>query len=183
MGQIHVERTIAASPERVFDWLLDPVNLTVSPLFRKAGWAKDSSGPDVGAVRELTGLASGLTNRSRPTTRPGATHISSSARSRLATRWRRAHVHSVGRRHACRLGERLHASGSRGRQGGRATHIAADLLAYLPRDPRGLRKSIRELVFSTQTLQVRRLCRPRRLPLTVIPACMPTFGCSADSLY
>jgi hypothetical protein len=56
MGQIHVERTIAASPERVFDWLLDPVNLTVSPLFRKAGWAKDSSGPDVGAVRELTGI-------------------------------------------------------------------------------------------------------------------------------
>jgi len=56
MGQIHVERTIAASPERVFDWLLDPVNLTVSPLFRKAGWAKDLSGPDVGAVRELTGI-------------------------------------------------------------------------------------------------------------------------------
>jgi hypothetical protein len=42
MGQIHVERTIAASPERVFDWLLDPVNLTVSPLFRKAGWATPS---------------------------------------------------------------------------------------------------------------------------------------------
>ena len=56
MGQIHVERTIAAPPERVFDWLLHPVNLTVSPLFRKAGWAKDSWGPDVGAVRELTGI-------------------------------------------------------------------------------------------------------------------------------
>ena len=36
MGQIHVERTIAASPERVFEWLLDPANLTVSPVFRKA---------------------------------------------------------------------------------------------------------------------------------------------------
>jgi hypothetical protein len=34
MGQVHVERTIAASPERVFDWLLDPANLTVSPVFR-----------------------------------------------------------------------------------------------------------------------------------------------------
>jgi Polyketide cyclase / dehydrase and lipid transport len=56
MGQIHVERTIAASPVRVFDWLLDPANLTVSPLFRKAAWAKGSSGPAAGAVRELTGI-------------------------------------------------------------------------------------------------------------------------------
>jgi hypothetical protein len=56
MGQIRVERTIAASPERVFDWLLDPANLTVFPLFRKAGWAKDCSGPTVGAEREVTGI-------------------------------------------------------------------------------------------------------------------------------
>ncbi len=56
MVQVHVERTIAASPERVFDWLLDPANLTVSPVFRKAGWAKDSSGPGVGALREVTGI-------------------------------------------------------------------------------------------------------------------------------
>jgi hypothetical protein len=27
MVQLHVERTIAASPERVFDWLADPTNL------------------------------------------------------------------------------------------------------------------------------------------------------------
>jgi hypothetical protein len=56
MAQIHVERTTAASPERVFDWMLDPTNLTVSPVIRKAGWAKDSSGPCVGAVREVTGF-------------------------------------------------------------------------------------------------------------------------------
>jgi uncharacterized protein YndB with AHSA1/START domain len=56
MGQVHVERTIAASPERVFDWLLDPANLTVSPLFRRAGWAKDSPGPGIGAVREVSGI-------------------------------------------------------------------------------------------------------------------------------
>ena len=56
VAQVHVERTIAASPERVFDWLLDPANLTVSPVFRKAGWAKDSSGPGVGPVREVTGI-------------------------------------------------------------------------------------------------------------------------------
>jgi uncharacterized protein YndB with AHSA1/START domain len=55
MAQIHVERTIAAPQERVFDWLLDPANLAVSPVFRKAVWAKDSSGPGVGAVREVTG--------------------------------------------------------------------------------------------------------------------------------
>jgi polyketide cyclase/dehydrase/lipid transport protein len=52
-----VERTIAALPERVFDWLLNPANLIAAPLFRKAGWSKDSSGrPGVGAVRELTGF-------------------------------------------------------------------------------------------------------------------------------
>jgi len=55
VAEIRVERTIAASPERVFDWLLDPANLTASPVVRKAGWAKDSSGPGVGAVREVTG--------------------------------------------------------------------------------------------------------------------------------
>jgi hypothetical protein len=56
MVQVHVERTIEASPDWVFDWLLDPTNLTVSPLFRRAGWAKNSSGPGVGAVREVTGI-------------------------------------------------------------------------------------------------------------------------------
>jgi hypothetical protein len=56
MGQIHAQRTIAASPERVFDWLFDPSNLTVSPVIRKAGWAEDSSDPGVGAVREVTGF-------------------------------------------------------------------------------------------------------------------------------
>lgn len=56
MVQIHAERTIAASHERVFDWLHDPANLTVSPVLRKAVWAKGSSGPGVGAVREVTGF-------------------------------------------------------------------------------------------------------------------------------
>jgi hypothetical protein len=46
MVQLHVERTIAASPERVFGWLADPAHLA-SPLVLKAGWAKDSSGPGV----------------------------------------------------------------------------------------------------------------------------------------
>ena len=63
MGQVHEERTIAASPERVFDWLLDPANLTVSPVIRKAGWAKDSPCPGVGAVREVTGFGFWLHER------------------------------------------------------------------------------------------------------------------------
>jgi hypothetical protein len=56
MVQLRVERTIAASPERVFDWLADPANLTASPSVLKAGWAKGSSGPGVGALREVTGV-------------------------------------------------------------------------------------------------------------------------------
>jgi hypothetical protein len=31
MVQLLVERTIAASPERIVDWLADPANLTASP--------------------------------------------------------------------------------------------------------------------------------------------------------
>jgi len=56
MAQIHAQLTIAASPERVFDWLLDPTNLSISPVIRKARWANGSSGPGVGAVREVTGF-------------------------------------------------------------------------------------------------------------------------------
>ena len=60
MVQLHVERTIAASPERVFDWLADPANLTASPLVLKARWAKGSSDPGVGALREVTGFGTWL---------------------------------------------------------------------------------------------------------------------------
>jgi uncharacterized protein YndB with AHSA1/START domain len=55
MVEMHEQRTIAAPPERVFDWLLDPANLTVSPWFRKAAWLRDT-GPGVGATRELKGI-------------------------------------------------------------------------------------------------------------------------------
>ena len=56
MVQVHAERTIAASPERVFDWLADPANLTAAPLVIKAGWKKGSPGPGMGALREVTGV-------------------------------------------------------------------------------------------------------------------------------
>jgi uncharacterized protein YndB with AHSA1/START domain len=62
MTQIHEQRTVAASPERVFGWLLDPANLTVSPWFRKATWV-DSSVPGVGATRELKGFGSWVHER------------------------------------------------------------------------------------------------------------------------
>ncbi len=56
MVTLHVERTISASPDRVFDWLADPANLTAAPLALRAGFAKGSSGPGVGAVRQVTGV-------------------------------------------------------------------------------------------------------------------------------
>ncbi|HWF30459.1 MAG TPA: SRPBCC family protein [Mycobacterium sp.] len=56
MVEIHLERTIAAPVDQVFDWLADPANLAAAPLALKAGCAKGSSGPGAGAVREVVGL-------------------------------------------------------------------------------------------------------------------------------
>ncbi|HEX4558162.1 MAG TPA: SRPBCC family protein [Mycobacterium sp.] len=56
MVEIHLERTIAAPVDQVFDWLADPANLAAAPLALKAGYAKDSSGLGAGAVREVVGL-------------------------------------------------------------------------------------------------------------------------------
>jgi len=56
MVTLHVERTIAASPQRVFDWLADPANLTTAPLSLRAGFVKGWSEPDVGALREVTAV-------------------------------------------------------------------------------------------------------------------------------
>jgi uncharacterized protein YndB with AHSA1/START domain len=56
MVKFQVERTIAASPERVFDWLADPANLTAAPVILKVRWVKSSSWPGEGAVREAIGL-------------------------------------------------------------------------------------------------------------------------------
>ena len=50
--EIHVERTIAAPPDRVFDWLADPAHLTAAPLILWAGFVEGSSGPGAGAVRD-----------------------------------------------------------------------------------------------------------------------------------
>lgn len=58
MVQLHVEKTIFAPPDKVFDWLADPVNLNTAPLIVTSGWAKDSPPPGPGAFR--TGFAIGL---------------------------------------------------------------------------------------------------------------------------
>jgi uncharacterized protein YndB with AHSA1/START domain len=53
MVEIHVERTIAAPPENVFDWLADPVNLAAAPMALKGFWEKGTVGPGKGAVRRV----------------------------------------------------------------------------------------------------------------------------------
>jgi hypothetical protein len=55
MVEIHVERTIAAPVEQVFDWIADPVNLATAPLALRAGWTKGTSGPGAGALRQVIG--------------------------------------------------------------------------------------------------------------------------------
>ncbi|WP_059018354.1 SRPBCC family protein [Mycobacterium sp. M26] len=57
MLHLRVERTIAAPPERVFDWLADPVNLTATPLIFRAGWSAPTVEPGVGAVREAVAVS------------------------------------------------------------------------------------------------------------------------------
>ena len=75
MVQLHLERTIAAPPEKVFAWLADPANLAAAPLVLKAGPAKESSGPGAGAIREATAVGAWIVRRSLPTTNHGATPI------------------------------------------------------------------------------------------------------------
>nr|WP_090281668.1 SRPBCC family protein [Mycolicibacterium komanii]CRL78369.1 Polyketide cyclase / dehydrase and lipid transport [Mycolicibacterium komanii] len=54
MIELRVERTIAAAPERVFDWLADPKGLTAAPLVLGAR-LKGTSELKAGAVRTVTG--------------------------------------------------------------------------------------------------------------------------------
>lgn len=56
MVELHIERTIAAPQEQVFDWLADPASLTAAPPVLQAHWVKGASGPGVGAVRRVIGL-------------------------------------------------------------------------------------------------------------------------------
>lgn len=54
MAELHCERTIAAPAEQVFDWLTDPANLAAAPLALKGRWAKGTSAPAAGAIRQVT---------------------------------------------------------------------------------------------------------------------------------
>ncbi len=58
MAEIHVERSIAAPQDRVFDWLADAANLTAAPLILRAVWANGTRGPGLGAVRNV--IAAGM---------------------------------------------------------------------------------------------------------------------------
>lgn len=55
MPELHIDRTIAAAPERVFDWLADPKSLKAAPLVLGARLAKGSPELGTGAVRVVTG--------------------------------------------------------------------------------------------------------------------------------
>ena len=55
MVELYVERTIAAPPQAVFDWLADPVNLTAAPLALRAGFTKGTSAAAAGARRWVVG--------------------------------------------------------------------------------------------------------------------------------
>jgi uncharacterized protein YndB with AHSA1/START domain len=72
MVELHIERTIAAAPERVFDWLADPAGLTAAPAILRARWAKGSSGPGVGALRQVIGLGTWFREEIRAYDRPRA---------------------------------------------------------------------------------------------------------------
>ncbi len=91
MVEIHVERTIAASVEQVFDWLADPAALTAAPLALRARWAKGSTGPGVGAVRIVTAAGTSFVRRSPRSTGRTVTPTSSFGRfprsSTTAARW------------------------------------------------------------------------------------------------
>jgi uncharacterized protein YndB with AHSA1/START domain len=56
MVEIHLQQTIAAPVEEVFDWMTDPANLVAAPLTLNAGWATGSSAPGAGAVREVAAI-------------------------------------------------------------------------------------------------------------------------------
>jgi uncharacterized protein YndB with AHSA1/START domain len=55
MVELHVQRTIAAPPEQVFDWLADPAGLKAAPLVLRSAYKKSAPGPGKGAVRQVIG--------------------------------------------------------------------------------------------------------------------------------
>ena len=57
MADIRVQRTIAAPPQIVFDYLADPTSLMAAPLALKAGFDSGTTKPAVGARRWLIGVA------------------------------------------------------------------------------------------------------------------------------
>ena len=146
MVHIAVERTIAASQERVFAWLADPANLTAAPLVLRAGFAKGSSRPGVGAVREVTGA--GMWFREEITAYdPPRSYSYRILRAFPAIDHEGGTMtfSPSGQRHTRRLDHHLHPSGPCRRQGDGDDHRATAALEF-SRDPRRLRKGSAGLV-------------------------------------
>jgi hypothetical protein len=146
MVEFQVDRTIAASPERVFDWLADPANLTAAPVILKVRWVK------VGALREAIGLGGWFREQITAHDRPRA-YSYRVVRSIPPFDHEGGHtdVHPVGRRHARRLADQLHAPGSRRRQadgGGQPSAAALEL----PSCPRRLREGTGKLARGTGSI-------------------------------
>lgn len=53
MVTLHVERTIAAPPDKVFAYLADPAALAATPLVLRTGWTNGRTEAAVGAIREV----------------------------------------------------------------------------------------------------------------------------------
>jgi uncharacterized protein YndB with AHSA1/START domain len=151
---LHVERTIAASPEQVFDWLTDPANLTSAPLFIWAGWAKGFSGPSVGATREVTAVGAWFREEITASDAPRSY-------SYRVVRSFPASKHEGGTLTFTPSGDGTHVDWVvtytiPARAGGRVTearHFAA-VPQMLPRDPRGMREGVGELLVSAHAFQI-----------------------------
>jgi len=148
MVKIHVERTIGASPERVFSWLADPANLTAAPLILRARWAKTSPDPGVGALREAT--ATGMWLREEITA-----YDPPRGYSYRIVRSFPAFDHEGGNLTLTPSGDdtdvswdHIHSSDARGRKGDGGHDFSSTTLEF-PSNTRSLRKGARELAAPT----------------------------------
>ena len=163
MVQIHEQRTIAAPPEQVFDWLLDPANLTVSPWFRKASWLEGPPDrPGVGATRQLKGIGFWVHEQLTAYDPPRSCSYRVTAGFPPARQDGTLTCHAIRRRNTCRLEERLYPSRARRRQAPCGTDRATTPCICFPSNSHRLRKGIGNVIRQRNT------CHPRKagnLPL------------------
>ena len=129
MVELYVERTITASPQAVFDWLVDPVNLTAAPLALRAGFAKGTSAAAAGARRWVVGAGMWFEEEITAYDPPlGSLLPHPSLTAAVQPRRRHAHAHFDRRWHTRWLANRVQPSLIRRRQSpGGSEHSAASL--------------------------------------------------------